>query len=215
MVAFPHAKINLGLNILEKRPDGYHNISSCLYPIPWCDILEIQESPAIQFEITGAPISGEKEDNLCIRAYNLVGRDFKLPPLKIHLHKLIPTGAGLGGGSSDGAFMLISLNSLFELGLSQAQLVNYASQLGSDCASFLNHEAQIASSRGEVLDHIEVELKEKYLLLIHPPIHIGTTEAYSEVTPNNPDRSITEILAQSDFFDWSQYFLLFISYSLV
>ncbi|WP_339794362.1 4-(cytidine 5'-diphospho)-2-C-methyl-D-erythritol kinase [uncultured Imperialibacter sp.] len=195
MITFPNAKINLGLQILRKRPDGYHDISSLFLPIPLQDVLEIVEAKSLSFTSSGLPIPGSSDDNLCLKAYHLLKKDFELPPISIHLYKAIPMGAGLGGGSADGAFMLVMLNEKFGLGLSNTQLEDYAAQLGSDCPFFVKNEAAIASGRGTELSSFPVNLKGNYLLLVFPGIHIGTREAYAGVKPNDQQKTITEILS--------------------
>jgi 4-diphosphocytidyl-2-C-methyl-D-erythritol kinase len=189
MVCFPNAKINLGLNILEKRPDGFHNIETVFYPIPLADILEIiPDSPSgkTEMKITGLTVPGEVVENLCLKAYRILQAVYNLPPVRIILHKLIPMGAGLGGGSSDGAFVLTTLNRMFELGLSDECLMDYASQLGSDCAFFIKNKAAIGVGRGNELKTIEVSLRGYYLVLVKPEIHVGTAEAYAGVKPFRP-----------------------------
>lgn len=183
MVSFPHCKINLGLNILAKRPDGYHEIETCFYPIPWTDILEIIPSERFEFTSSGIAIPGKEEENLCIKAYQLLQHDFNLGPVKIHLHKIIPMGAGLGGGSSDAAFTLRLLNSIFELKISEETLKQYASRLGSDCSFFVRDIPQVGTGRGEILNPIQFTLKGKFIVIIIPPIHVSTAEAYTGVTP--------------------------------
>ena len=137
MISFPNAKINLGLNILSKRLDGFHNISSCFYPIGWSDILEIIPSNKLKFSSSGIIIPGNPSENLCIKAYNRLKEDYQIPPVHIHLHKIIPIGAGLGGGSADGAFTLKMLNQMYNLNLATAVLEEYATILGSDCSFFI------------------------------------------------------------------------------
>lgn len=183
MVCFPNAKINIGLSITEKRSDGFHNIESCFYPIQWCDILEIVKSDITTFSSTGIDIPGNHQDNLCIKAYHLLKNDFNIGPVAIHLHKTIPIGAGLGGGSSDASFTLKTLNSLFELNLSNQQLIKYAQQLGSDCAFFIDNKPVIAFNKGDEFKPCKLSLKGKSIYLAYPNIHIGTSEAYSGVTP--------------------------------
>src|SRR4051812_27749847 len=137
MLVFPNAKINLGLNILEKRGDGFHNIETLFYPIPVNDVLEVienkEKNSGILFSTSGNNIPGNLNENICLKAYNLLLKDFPLPEIKIHLHKIIPTGAGLGGGSADASFFIRLMNDKFSLGLSQAEMQKYAAQLGSDC----------------------------------------------------------------------------------
>jgi len=195
VVTFPNAKINLGLQILRKRPDGYHDISSLFLPIPLCDVLEVIESKKLSFASSGLPIPGNTDDNLCLKAYHLLKADFDLPPVSIHLHKVIPMGAGLGGGSADGAFVLSMLNEKFGLRLTQKQLESYAAQLGSDCPFFIGNLAAIASGRGTDLASHAIDLKGHYLVLLFPGIHIGTREAYAGVKPHAGQPNIADILA--------------------
>ncbi|SNT37738.1 4-diphosphocytidyl-2-C-methyl-D-erythritol kinase [Ekhidna lutea] len=194
MISFPNAKINLGLNIVSKRGDGYHNIESCFYPIPWHDCLEVIEAASFTFQSYGLSIPGGASSNLCVKAYELLKADFDIPPVEIHLLKNIPMGAGLGGGSADGAFTLIMLNELFALGVSDLQLENYALQLGSDCPFFIKNHPAIAKSRGEELMSIDLKLSGHYLAIHNPDIHISTKEAYVGVSPKQSDLSVTEII---------------------
>lgn len=181
MILFPPAKVNLGLNVLSKRSDGYHMIETCMLQAPLCDVLEIQRSDTFHFKLTGIEIKGNHEDNLCVRAFRLLENEHNLTPVYIHLRKIIPMGAGLGGGSSDATYVLLGLNELFELNLSDEKLESYAAQLGSDCAFFVKGGSQLGSGRGEVLLPISIDLSGKFLKLINPEIHIGTSEAYSNV----------------------------------
>lgn len=194
MVIFPHAKINLGLQVIEKRQDRFHNIVSCFYPIGWCDVLEIIEKPELSFRATGLDIPGNSNDNLCLKAYHLLQERFNLPPVYIHLHKVIPIGAGLGGGSSDGAFMLKGLNQLFDLDLSQQELKVLAATLGSDCAFFIEDKPALATGKGERLEEIEIALKGKYLVVVAPPIQVNTGAAYSMLKPKKPAVDLREAL---------------------
>lgn len=196
MIAFPNAKINLGLNILRKRRDGYHDIESCLYPIPWYDAIEIIESKAFGFYSYGLPIPKDSQSNLCIRAYELLRKHFQLPCVEIHLLKKIPIGAGLGGGSADGVFTLKLLNDLFALQIGQEELAHYALLIGSDCPFFVRNTPSIATDRGEILENYPMDLKRYYLAIFDPGIHISTKEAYAEATPSLPDMSVREILNQ-------------------
>lgn len=201
MIVFPNCKINLGLNILRKRSDGYHDLETVFYPLPLTDILEIIEyknhtrTPSIPFTITGLPVKGEAASNLCIRAYKLLKRDFQhLPHIKVHLHKVIPTGAGLGGGSADAAFTLLLLNDLFRLKISPEQLIDYAAQLGSDCPFFIINKPCFAKGRGEKLEELKVDLSNYKFIIIHPNIHIDTGRAFLNITPALPARSLKEII---------------------
>lgn len=201
MVGFPHCKINLGLHVLSKRPDGYHNLDTCFYPVPWTDVLEIIESDQVVFTTSGEPIPGDATNNLCLKAYRLLAEKYKLPPVKIHLHKILPTGAGLGGGSADGAFTLRLLNEKFALGMSRYELQAMASELGSDCAFFVQDVPMMGSGRGEVLNPANVSLAGKYMVLVKPPIHVSTAEAYQGVQPGVPTISLLQTLSK-DVSQW-------------
>jgi len=188
MIQFPHSKINLGLNIIEKRSDGFHNIETVLYHVPLTDALEIihAQDGIFQFQATGLDIPGKTEHNLCIRAFHMLKTDFRLPNVKIYLHKVIPAGSGLGGGSSDGAGTLKMLNELFDLGLGSQQLKQYARRLGSDCAFFIEDHPQFAFQKGDQLEQIEVDLAGKYIVIVIPDVHIVTEVAYGLVVPGKP-----------------------------
>jgi len=196
MIAFPNAKINLGLNIVGKRADGYHNIESCFYPIPWVDALEIIEAASFSFHSYGLEIPGDSDSNLCIRAYRLLQADFDIPPVEIHLLKNIPMGAGLGGGSADGAYTLKLLDQLFKLGLTDDQLETYALQLGSDCPFFIRNQPAIAKGRGEQLEQIDLDLSEFHLAIHNPGIHISTKEAFERIVPQKPEANISTLIQQ-------------------
>ena len=196
MLTFPNAKINLGLNVIARRPDGYHDIESCLYPIPFFDVLEIIPSEKFIFTSSGLDIPGDREKNLCVRAYYLLAKSFDLRPVHIHLHKVIPMGAGLGGGSADGAFTLVMLNEMFELQLSVDTLEELAGQLGSDCPFFIQNKPVFATGRGAEFQEIKLDLSGKFIALKHPGIHIRTKEAYSRVIPTEPKKSISKIIEQ-------------------
>lgn len=196
MITFPNAKINLGLHITGKRKDGYHKIETCMVPIPLLDALEMILDKKGGWESSGLPIPGESKDNLILKAEKLLRKDFQgLPSLKIHLHKNIPMGAGLGGGSADGAFALKLMNNLFDLHLDDFFLEEYAAQLGSDCPFFIENTPKIARGRGEILEPVDLSLKGSYLVLINPNIHIGTKEAYSGVRPAPPKVKLEEVIA--------------------
>jgi 4-diphosphocytidyl-2-C-methyl-D-erythritol kinase len=201
MISFPPCKINLGLQIVSKRPDGFHNIETCFYPIPWTDILEIIPSNTFEFTKSGISIDGKPEDNLCVKAYQLLQADFDLSPVKIHLHKVIPTGAGLGGGSSDGAYTLRLLNTIFSLGITTTLLKEYASRLGSDCSFFIEDKPMIGTGRGEILENIKVDLKGRFLVLVKPAVQISTAEAYGSITPAFSKNRIKEVV-EMDISNW-------------
>jgi 4-diphosphocytidyl-2-C-methyl-D-erythritol kinase len=202
MVSFPTCKINLGLNIINKRPDGYHNIETCFYPVPWTDILEIIPSNEMSFTSSGNIIPGDPNDNLCVKAYQILKEEYSIPSVRIHLHKIIPSGAGLGGGSSDAAFVLRMLNDIFEMGLSPEKLSEHASRLGSDCAFFVQDEPKIGSGRGEQLHNLNLDLKGKFLVIVKPEINIPTAAAYAGVAPAKPVIAIQNILENYSISEW-------------
>ena len=204
MVTFPHAKINLGLQVIEKRHDGYHNIISCFYPIGWCDVLEAIPAREFTFTTTGLDIPGSAQDNLCVRAYELLKHHHQIPPVQAHLHKAIPIGAGLGGGSSDASFMLRLLCELFDLNLPLAQLQEYAAQLGSDCPFFLEDSAKLVQGKGDELSSIDVSLPEGYLLVVCPDLKVSTAEAYSQLVPQTPQCPLADLLQSHSPVDWQQ-----------
>jgi len=196
MICFPNAKINLGLNIISKRTDGFHNIETVFYPIALTDILEFIETDKnpCQFRTTGISLDIPDNQNICLKAYDLLSKDFALAPLEIFLHKIIPSGAGLGGGSSDAAFFLNHLNIYFKLGLSENQLENYAAQIGSDCAFFIKNKPVFACGKGEIFENIELDLSGYFIYLVKPEVFVGTAEAYSLVKPNKTDISLKTLI---------------------
>jgi len=197
MVVFPNAKINLGLNILNKREDGYHNLETIFLPIPVKDVLEIIPSVRFEFTSSGNIIDVKPEENICTEAYQILKKGYpELPPVKIHLHKATPLGAGLGGGSADGSFTLNLLSKIFGLKLSTNQLINYALQLGSDCPFFIHNAPCLASGRGEILEKINLDLSGYKIVVINPGIHISTSWAFTQLTPSNPAKSIRDIIHQ-------------------
>jgi 4-diphosphocytidyl-2-C-methyl-D-erythritol kinase len=202
MVVFPNAKINLGLRVVAKRSDGYHDLDTVFYPIPLTDILELitnkeSNQPEFSFASSGLTIPGGRDQNLCYKAYQLLKKDHPgLPPIKVHLHKQIPMGAGLGGGSSDGAFMLTLLNEQYGLQLSNEQLKEYALQLGSDCPFFINNQPCAATGRGEIMKNIEISLKGYHLVLVCPGIHVSTKEAFQNIVPHVANPTCEEAVMQ-------------------
>jgi 4-diphosphocytidyl-2-C-methyl-D-erythritol kinase len=201
MVVFPNCKINLGLRILRRREDGYHDLETVFYPLPVRDVLEVVRAPQATFTTYGRPIPGDPGDNLLIRAYQLLKKDFpELPFVDIHLYKQIPIGGGLGGGSSDGAFLLSLLDQQFGLGLTTWRLAGYAAKLGSDCPFFLINRPCLGQGRGERLEPLTLDLSGWSFLLIHPGIHISTAKAFSLCRPDDSgpslrlaiDRPVTE-----------------------
>ena len=197
MILFPSAKINLGLNVLRKRDDGFHEIESVMLAIPFYDVLEVLEYHEFQFHQTGLTISGTLSENLCVRAYEILKKDHDLPPVYMHLRKEIPMGAGLGGGSADAAFVLKGINLLFDLGLKDSALECYAAQLGSDCPFFVHGDAQIAKGRGEQLQPIDLNLKGYYLKIVNPGIHVGTKEAYAGIVFRSSHEPIEHTISLS------------------
>ena len=200
MILFPNCKINLGLYITQKRQDGFHNLQTFFYPVPITDALETitQENKDAPFEFTlsGAPIDATS-DNICVKAYQLLKKDFpQLPPVKMHLHKAIPVGAGLGGGSADGAFTLLLLNTKYNLQLTEEQLLGYALQLGSDCPFFIKNVPCLATSRGEILTPQPLDLSPYKLVLVNPGIHIPTGWAFSQLQPKEPTQPLSQIIQQ-------------------
>ena len=195
MILFPIAKINLGLHVLNKRTDGFHEIESCLYPIPLCDILEIIPADETKFLQTGIDLPNSNEKNICVKAYDLLAANYNIPPVYIHLRKQIPIGAGLGGGSSDAAFVLKGLNELFSLNISRADLASFAAELGSDCPFFITSLPCLVSGRGEVISPSNIDLSGKFLVLINPNIHISTKEAYALINPQQPEGKLEEMLS--------------------
>ncbi len=196
MIVFPNAKINIGLNIVEKRLDNYHNIESIFVPIPFKDILEIvvSNSQETKFHLSGIPINGDANDNLVMRAFRQIQKDFKIPNVDIYLEKIIPFGAGLGGGSADAAFTLKALNTLFDLNLSNETLCQYAAKLGADCSFFIENKATYVTGIGEILSPIELDLKRYYIVLVKPNDFISTKEAYAHITPKKTKISVNETI---------------------
>jgi len=185
MVVFPNAKINIGLQVLNKREDGYHNIESIFYPVGLCDVLEIVKSSEFSYVQSGLLIQGESIDNLVIKAYNLINQEFAIGSVAIHLHKIIPTGAGLGGGSSNATFTLKLLNELFGLKLDDSKLKSLALVLGSDCPFFVKNEPSLVCGRGEFFNDTKLNLTDKWIKIVHIGLHISTKEAFSKITLKN------------------------------
>lgn len=200
MVTFPNAKINLGLDVVAKRPDGYHNLETIFYPVPLQDILEItvteeEGAPDYTFKMHNAVFEGDNNDNLVVKAYKILAADHKLPKVEMSLYKNIPTGAGLGGGSADAAFALKMLNEIACLNLSDEQLEAYAARIGADCAFFIKNTPAYATGIGNILSPTVCSISGYHLVLVKPDIHISTKEAYSLVTPAAAETPLTEIAA--------------------
>lgn len=192
MINFPSGKINLGLQVLRRRSDGYHDLETVMLELPFCDVLECIETPTAGFSTSGLPISGN--GNLVLDAKNIFEKKYPLPSLSFHLHKLIPMGAGLGGGSSDAAFALKMLRDEYHPTVSDWELMDMASSIGSDCAFFIQGGGQFATGRGEILEPIELALSGIYVYLIHVGIHISTAEAYAGVQPNATRTSVRKLI---------------------
>ena len=195
MIVYPNAKINIGLNVLEKQADGYHKLSSVFYPVnELCDMLEILPSMHFSFSSSGIAIPGNS--NICVKAFELLKADFEIENVTMHLHKQIPIGAGLGGGSADGAFALKALNELFDLGLSVIELEEYALQLGADCPFFIENLPKYITGIGEEMMRINFDLSAYRLKFIFPELHISTAEAYKGVIPNQTKNSLLDLINQ-------------------
>lgn len=198
MIYFAPAKINLGLQIIERRKDGFHNLCSVMYPLPLSDILEVCQLPGQEFPVrftqSGIPAGDRPEKNLCMQAWELFSSEYPLPPVAIHLHKQIPVGAGLGGGSSDASAVLSALNALADYPAGTAKLADLAGQLGSDCPFFLQKEPRMMEGRGELLSPVNISLDGCYLILLFPEIHISTAEAYAAVSPGKPEEHLRQLV---------------------
>ena len=194
MLLFPNAKINLGLHVIRKRPDGYHDIETLFYPVPGlCDVLELVHADRFEMHCYNAEIAGE---NLCEKAWRLLAARFDIPPVAIHLYKKIPMGAGLGGGSSDAAFTLTGLNTMFGLNLPKDELAGLAAQLGSDCAFFVYNRPMLARGRGEILTPFDISLG--HAVRIYPqPVFVSTRDAYAGITPHEPAMPLEKVLKRS------------------
>jgi len=194
MLTFPNIKINIGLNITGKRVDGFHDIESVFYPIPFFDALEIILSDKFSFEIEGLQVTSHPEENLCVKAYRLLEKEFNLPPVNIFLLKKVPSGAGLGGGSADASFTLKMLNDIFGLKLTVQQLEDFASVLGSDCPFFIQNNPAFITGRGENISQVDLSLKRWYITLVLPAVHISTKEAFANIHLRQPSCSIIDII---------------------
>lgn len=194
MILFPNAKINIGLNILSRREDGYHNLETIFYPLAIRDALEVVEADQMKFTSSGLEIPGDAMDNLCLKAYYLLSKDYKLPPIHIHLHKNIPIGAGLGGGSADASFFIRLINQKFELGMDALQMEGYASKLGSDCAFFIQNKPAIAVGKGDQLQTINLDLSSYFIMLVMPQVQVSTSDAYRGVRPTTMASSLADLI---------------------
>lgn len=201
MISFPNAKINIGLNVVSKRKDGYHNLETIFYPIKLSDALEIVESEITEFTSSGIKMDGNPESNLVYKAYQILKKDFELPQVKLHLHKVIPFGAGLGGGSADAAFTLKMLNDYFKLDISTQKLEKYASKIGADCPFFIKNKPVFASGIGDQFQTIHLDLSAYKIIIVKPNITVSTPEAYRNIVPQKPQYCLKDI-ASLNIEEW-------------
>ncbi len=208
MKIYPDAKINLGLNVVRKRQDGFHDIETVFYHVPIFDTIDIEiaenADTDCELNITGIEINGKTDDNLVVKAYRLLAADFNLPKVRITLHKGIPTQAGMGGGSSDCAYTLRLLNDMFSLGISNDKLRDYASKLGSDCAFFIEDAPQYAEGRGEMLTKIDGSLAGYYLAVVKPDVAVSTAQAYANVNVGFPEHNCLDVVSCHNVADWRE-----------
>jgi 4-diphosphocytidyl-2-C-methyl-D-erythritol kinase len=203
VIVFPNIKINLGLHVVRKRDDGYHDLETIFYPLPLRDVLEVVHAengsnvPDVQLHMSGLTVHGNPDDNLCIKAYHLLKKDHpQLAHVDMYLHKAIPMGAGLGGGSADGAFTLLLLNEKFQLNIAREKLLDYSLQLGSDCPFFIVNKPCFATGRGELLQGIQIDLSAYSFLVVHPGVHINTGWAFSQLTPAPSSQPLQQVIQQ-------------------
>lgn len=201
MIVFPNGKINLGLSVLNKRDDGYHNIESIVYPAPIFDVLEFYPSKQLTLELYGLEIKSEQNDNILFKAWHLLHESFDIPPIHIKLLKGIPIGSGLGGGSADASFLIKSLNSYFKLNLSTSKLLEYAASLGSDCPFFIDNKAAIIKGRGEIVEQVDLNLRGYQIIVVVPDFQVSTKEAYQNLIAVKHNLSLAEVI-QKPMRDW-------------
>ena len=194
MLAFANAKINLGLHVKEKRPDGYHNLETVFYPVKLYDVIEITDAEETFCTTAGLVIPGDAADNICLQAYQLISKDFDIPAQQITLLKNIPVGAGLGGGSSDAAFLIKLLNEKFNLGMPVAVMQDYARALGADCAFFIENQPVYAIGKGDEFSPVNIDLSSWFMVLVKPPVHVSTADAYAGLLPVKPSAELTDLL---------------------
>ncbi len=206
MIVFPNAKINLGLSVIEKRDDGFHNIETVFYPLPMRDALEMIKSPdgRQSFSSSGIEIPGNPQQNLCLKAWRLLQDEFKLPAVKIHLHKIIPLGAGLGGGSADAAFMIKLVNQQFELNLSVLQMLNYAGKIGADCPFFIENKPSFAHQKGDCFSAVQASLSGYFAIVVKPEVHLSTATAYAGIKPKRALFPVHEII-KTPIENWQNF----------
>lgn len=203
MILFPPAKINIGLNVLGKRPDGFHEIETCMVEIPLNDVLEIIPMKTFTFKQTGLTVDSSVENNLCVKAFRLMQEAYSIPNVYMHLRKNIPMGAGLGGGSADASYVLIGLNELFKLNVSEEELMELSAKLGSDCPFFIRSGNQFAHGRGEKMSDCSLDLTGWWIKIVNPGLHVGTAEAYAIVDFYSGNKTIEELLNQP-VEDWKR-----------
>lgn len=194
MLAFANCKINLGLNITARRADGYHELETIFYPVKLYDVVEVNAAEHTSCQIRGLDIPGNGEDNLCLKAFRLLQKEFNLPEQQITLLKNIPIGAGLGGGSADAAFLLKLINSKFNLGITETELEQYAGTLGADCPFFIKNKAVYAAGIGDEFTAVNVDLSAYQITIVKPPVHISTAEAYGAIRPATPAVSLNNLV---------------------
>lgn len=201
MLTTPPSKINLGLHVVARRPDGYHDLETIFYPIPLCDTLEVKpvphESVPYRLQVVGAPVEGDPSQNLVVKVYESLRIEFNLPPIDIYLCKHIPTGAGLGGGSSDAASMMLMLNQEFRLGLNSDEMRRRLAAFGADCPFFVDASPSYATGIGDQLTPCSVSLRGWILVLVKPPVHVSTRDAYAGITPQHPADDLRRIVSLS------------------
>ncbi len=196
MLAFANAKINIGLNVTEKLPDGYHNIQTVFYPVKIIDVVEITDASALSCHVEGIDISGDREENICYKAFRLLQKDFDIPSQQITLLKNIPVGAGLGGGSSDAAHLIKIVNNKFNLGMTVPKMAQYASALGADCAFFIENKPVYAYGRGDQFKPVKLDLSAYQIVLVKPDVHVSTAEAYAGMVPQANAENLPDLVAQ-------------------
>jgi 4-diphosphocytidyl-2-C-methyl-D-erythritol kinase len=201
MIVFPNAKINIGLHVVSKRPDGYHNLETIFYPVQLSDALEMAEAKETSISFSGLPVDGPPENNLVLKAFQLLKNDVDLPPVQFHLHKVIPAGAGLGGGSSDAAFTLKMLNDFFHLKLNTDQLKTYAANLGADCPFFIENKPAFATGIGNQLSSVNIDLSDYRIVILKPDVSVNTANAYQNIIPSEPEFNLQN-LAELPVNEW-------------
>ncbi len=205
MLVLSGCKINLGLNVLERRNDGFHNIETVFYPLNWSDVLEVLESTdnqSIKMSFSGHPFIGSESDNIIVKAFDLIKKSYSVPNIKVHLHKNVPMGAGLGGGSSNASCFINLLDAKFDLKIPLNKKLEFAKQLGSDCAFFIENKTVFAKEKGDVFESVKIDLSNYYILVVYPNVHSNTKMAYQGVIPKRPTTSIKNIIETKSIEEW-------------